>query len=179
MKAGSRAPKRVKPYGIDTRSFQSHNARPLTGYCRGAENDLALEARETAAPRWRWFRSNLAKEPSPIDEPFPALNGGAFSGVAVPESPDPLQRYRWSHLNANDDPQCYVLWPIAVTADHAAAFKASDRAKNHRIGAIAVNDAGSLRFDSGSKARPGWEIDSPDLSGDVELSISEYDAPLL
>ncbi len=149
----------------------------LTGYCRGAENDLALEARETAALDGGWFRSNLAKEPSPIDEPFPALNGGAFSGVAVPESPDPLQRYRWSHLNANDDPQCYVLWPIAVTADHAAAFKVERSGEKSQNWAIAVNDAGSLRFDFGVESAAWLEIDSPDLSGDVELSISEYDAP--
>jgi hypothetical protein len=92
------------------------------------------------------------------------------------ESPDPLVNYRWPAPNADDDLQLYTIWPVSVTADAAGSFGQLDSLIT-AAPAVVVNGAGSIRMDFGQE-NAGWlEIDSPDLNGSVEMSISEYNEP--
>ncbi len=112
----------------------------------------------------------------PIQEPYPALNGGRFLPGRVPASPDPLVRYRWPGPAASDGLQVYQLRPRAVVADDAGAFRGAESATTSRC-RIEVGAPGSLRLDFGVES-PAWlEFDCPDLAGTVELSISEYNRP--
>ena len=46
-------------------------------------------------------------------------------------------------------------------------------------GAVLVKGSGSLRFAFGVESAAWLEFDSPDLSGSVEMSISEYNEPAI
>ncbi len=120
----------------------------------------------------------LGVEPLPLKEPYPRLNGGAFVGPTVPESPDPLVGYRWSKPSAADGLQLYVLRPVAVNATPARSFEHLSAATSGQ-GVILVKGKGSLRFDFGVESAAWLEFDSPDLSGSVEMSISEYNEPAI
>ncbi len=77
---------------------------------------------------------------------------------------------------AADALQVYSLRPVAVRVDTPASFGDAASATTGRC-AVAVLGTGSIRFDFGVES-PAWlEIDSPDLSGAVEMSISEYNEP--
>lgn len=111
-----------------------------------------------------------------VPEPYPALSGGSFSGPAVPESPDPLVAYRWPSPKATDELQSYTLKPVAVQADKPKAFSHLNSLLGNDPN-VTVNGTGSIRMDFGQE-NAGWlELDSPDLDGDVEMSISEYNEP--
>jgi hypothetical protein len=113
---------------------------------------------------------------SPIAEPYPPLHDGAFTGAAVPESPDPLQQFRWTAPGASDELQTYELRPLSVTAEPAGAFAKAGSATTSNCRAT-VNGPGSIRFDFGVENAAWLEFDSPDLSGEVEMSISEFNQP--
>ena len=106
------------------------------------------------------------------------LHGGGFTGVAAPESPDPLVAYLWQQPKATDEPQLYVLRPVGVAATPTAAFDNLPAATAAQ-GAITVRGTGSLRFDFGVESAAWLEFDSPDLNGSVEASISEYNEPAI
>ena len=113
---------------------------------------------------------------SPIAEPYPPLCGGDFSGPAVPDSPDPLVRYRWRNPKAADGFQVYLLRPANVVAEPPASFDDANSATTEQCHAT-VKGVGSIRFDFGVESAAWLEFDSPDLSGDVVMSISEYNEP--
>jgi hypothetical protein len=104
-------------------------------------------------------------------EPYPKLSGGAFSGAKVAESPDPLVAYRWRDVRAGDGLQAYTLRPRRVRVETAGAFVTG------AAGTIAVRGTGSIRFDFGVESAGWLEFDSPDLAGEVEMSIGEYNRP--
>ncbi len=111
-----------------------------------------------------------------VPEPYPEISGGSFSGPPVPESPDPLVAYHWPAPKASDGLEIYTLKPVAVQADVPEAFSNLDSLAVKQPG-VTVNGAGSIRMDFGQE-NAGWlEFDSPDLQGDVEMSISEYNEP--
>jgi hypothetical protein len=113
---------------------------------------------------------------SPITEPYPPVSGGAFSGPRVEESDDPLVDYRWPDPKADDDLQVYQLRPVAVTADPRESFGNLASVTTSRCDVV-VTGVGSIRVDFGVES-PAWlEFDSADLSGAVEMSISEYNLP--
>jgi alpha-L-rhamnosidase len=112
----------------------------------------------------------------PIAEPYPPLNGGRFSGPRVRASNDPLVRYQWTNPKASDGLQVYQLRPVAVDADQPSSFTQLGSAATPNCD-ITVVGTGSIRFDFGVES-PAWlEFDSPDFSGAVEMSISEYNQP--
>ncbi|WP_433892452.1 alpha-L-rhamnosidase C-terminal domain-containing protein [Streptomyces sp. CA-111067] len=112
----------------------------------------------------------------PVGEPYQPLHGGTFSGPAVAASRDPLVRYRWTDPVAADPLQVYQLRPVAAWTQTPASFDGLHSAATGRCG-ITVKGAGSIRFDFGLES-PAWlEFDSADLSGTVEMSISEYNEP--
>src|ERR1700743_224781 len=63
------------------------------------------------------IRTTLGTPGAPNLEPYQPLHNGAFSGPAVPLSPDPLVRYRWENPTTTDNLQHYLLRTMsAVTA---------------------------------------------------------------
>jgi hypothetical protein len=112
----------------------------------------------------------------PCAEPYAPLHGGAFTGPAVPESPDPLQQFRWTAPYEPDELQTYELRPLSVTADPPASFGMPDSATRSEC-RVKVIGPGSIRFDFGVESAAWLEFDSPDLSGEVEMSISEFNQP--
>ena len=128
----------------------------------------------------RTFPTAVSAKPvlrtSPIDQPYPYISTGSFSGPAVPESPDPLVAYRWPSPKATDGLEIYLLKPSTVSSDTAASFdNLGSLTTDHPN--VTVNGAGSIRMDFGAEL-PSWvEFDSADCPGDVEMSISEYNQP--
>jgi alpha-L-rhamnosidase len=113
---------------------------------------------------------------SDAPKPYPEISGGGFTGPAVPESPDPLVAYRWPAPKASDGLQIYALKPVAVHTDESKSFSRLDSLIEAQS-EVNVSGIGSIRMDFG-QVNAGWlEFDSPDLEGDVELSISEYNEP--
>lgn len=55
---------------------------------------------------------------------YPKLEGGAFAGAKVTESPDPLVSYRWRKVAAGDSLQVYTLPPRQRLVETAGAFVA-------------------------------------------------------
>jgi len=136
-----------------------------------------LAALHAAGPT-EWRSALNIDGASVAKQPYPVLNGGTFDGPAVKESPDPLVRYRWKETKADDGLQVYALRPVAVVADTKASFKNFESATGGKTD-IAVMGTGSIRFDFGVESAAWLEFDSPDLSGSVELSISEYNEPAI
>jgi hypothetical protein len=110
-------------------------------------------------------------------EPYEPLHGGSFSGPAVAESPDPLIGYRWSNPQAADALQVYALGFVDTFTETPAAFQKTGGQDGSSETGITVVGAGSLRFDFGVESAAWLEFDSPDMTGTVEMSISEYDEP--
>ena len=118
----------------------------------------------------------LLEETSPIKEPYPALHGGNFNKWVVPESPDPLVNYAWTNPVAGDGLQTYLLAPVAVSADQPDSFQNLNSVTNEHC-QVLVRGPGSMRFDFGVENAAWLEFDSPDFSGTLEMSISEYNEP--
>jgi len=122
--------------------------------------------------------ARLVEGGSPIREPYPALHGGVFLNSVVPESPDPLLNFHWSRPQATDGLQTYLLGPVAVSTDQPDSFGKLDSVGKERC-QVVVRGTGSIRFDFGVESAGWLEFDSPDLSGAVEMSISEYNEPAI
>ena len=124
--------------------------------------------------------ASLLSRRSPIDEPYAYLSGGAMTGEAVPESPDPLVRYVWDNPRAEDSLQIFVVHPRKAEVLSGADSFVGLQTVGDEVCSIRVTGPGELLFDFGTEL-PAWlEIDSPDLDGEgVEMGISEYRAPEL
>lgn len=123
-------------------------------------------------------KSRLAENlfPLEIEEPYPPLSGGSFSGSHVPESPDPLITYRWENPAASDDLQIYILKPVSFSTKSPSSFQNLDSLIEDNT-YVTVNGTGSIRFDFGITNAAWLEFQSEDFSGSVEMSISEYNEP--
>jgi len=124
------------------------------------------------------LKSRLAENffPLEIEEPYPPLSGGSFSGSHVSESPDPLITYRWETPAASDDLQIYVLKPVSFSTKTPSSFQNLDSLIEDST-YVTVNGTGSIRFDFGITSAAWLEFQSEDFSGSVEMSISEYNEP--
>ena len=111
-----------------------------------------------------------------MPEPYKLLSGGEFSGSSIPESRDPLVRYRWSNPEASDDLQIYTLLPVRAFTDTPASFE-NLRSASDKECEVLVQGRGSVCFDFGVESAAWLEFDSPDMAGSVEMSISEYNEP--
>ncbi|HTV43195.1 MAG TPA: alpha-L-rhamnosidase C-terminal domain-containing protein [Candidatus Sulfotelmatobacter sp.] len=114
--------------------------------------------------------------PTPNFGPYEPLHDGAFTGPAIPLSPDPLVRYSWQDPETSDDLQYYLLRPVKVFTDEPGAFAGVKSACGHRCN-ITVRGTGSLRFDFGVESAAWLEFDSPDMPGGVQMGVSEFTAP--
>ncbi|HKG08879.1 MAG TPA: hypothetical protein VKB19_20580, partial [Pedobacter sp.] len=93
------------------------------------------------------------------------------NGIPNPLSPDPIFNYTWSNPKATDDLESYQLKPVSWTTSNPKSFQTADFNNGKPI---VVNGEGYIRFDFGQN-NAGWvEFDSPDLNGQVEVTISEY-----
>jgi len=113
---------------------------------------------------------------APIPEPYAYVGNGSFSGPAVPESLDPLVTYRWPAPKASDALEIYLLKPKAVSADKPESFANLTSLAGDSPG-VTVKGAGAILLDFGRESAAWVEFDSPDCSGGVEMSISEYNEP--
>jgi len=118
--------------------------------------------------------------PTVPNGPYQPLHDGAFTGPAVPLSPDPLVRYFWPDPRSTDDLQYYLLRPVKVFTAQPGAFAGLKSASKPRCN-ITVRGTGSLRFDFGVESAAWLEFDSPDLNpdmpGSVQMGFSEFTAP--
>jgi hypothetical protein len=99
------------------------------------------------------------------------VKDGAYSDPFIAESPDPMHSYRWPSPQASDDLQMYALKPVAVSATAPCSGLESlctDKAN------VTIKGKGRILLDFGVESAAWLEIESPDLSGDVEFGISEY-----
>jgi len=103
---------------------------------------------------------------SPITEPYPYVSTGSFSGVAIPESPDPLVAYRWPNPKASDGLEIYLQKPILVSTDATASFDNLQTLTGESPN-VTVNGKGSIQLDFGRENAAWLEFDSPDLKGSV------------
>ncbi len=113
---------------------------------------------------------------SPIAEPYPYVSTGGFSGPAVPDSPDPLVRYRWPNPKASDGLEIYLRQPESVTSDPPSSFT-NVKSLLTSTPEVTVSGTGTIRVDFGRENAGWFEIDSPDCPGGIQLSISEYNEP--
>ncbi len=120
--------------------------------------------------------THLVQGASPINEPYEPLHGGQFNGPAVTLSPDPLVRYRWQHTNSDDALQYYILRAASVSTPASQAFKGLHSACGESCD-VTVQGTGEIRFDFGTESAAWMEFDSPDLTGKVEMGVSEFNAP--
>ncbi len=120
--------------------------------------------------------THLVPGPSPIAEPYEPLHGGQFTGPTMTLSPDPLVRYRWQHTDADDALQYYILRPATVSTSTPQAFKGLQSACAESCN-ITVQGTGDIRFDFGTESAAWIEFDSSDLTGKVEMGVSEFNAP--
>ncbi|MHA4894364.1 alpha-L-rhamnosidase-related protein [Pedobacter sp. PWIIR3] len=104
---------------------------------------------------------------------YPPLSA-VKKGLLNPLSPDPIFNYTWANPRASDGLESYTLKPVGWTASIPQHFNLADFKKNNTI---VVNGEGDLRFDFGQTNAAWLEFDSPDLSGEIEMSISEYNQP--
>ncbi|MFA5814516.1 MAG: hypothetical protein WC865_02730, partial [Bacteroidales bacterium] len=119
--------------------------------------------------------NKLSWPTSPAPEPYPYAKG-SFSGTPVHESPDPLVAYRWNNPKATDDLNIYTLKPVHATSDSPGSFDNLESLTGKSPDVI-VKGTGSIRVDFGQVNAAWLEFDSEDLSGKVEMSISEYNQP--
>lgn len=111
---------------------------------------------------------------TPISEPYDYVNGGSFTLKEVKASPDPMLQYVWNNPQTDDHLQSYVILPSKIEAILGGQNFSGLSTGNNEQCHIRVNGIGVLRIDFGVEL-PAWlEIDSSDLSGEIEMGISEY-----
>ncbi len=120
--------------------------------------------------------ARLLEGGSPIEEPYKPLHGGSFTGQKAPLSPDPLVAYRWKETKPNDELQTYLLAPVKVTTDQQGSFGNLESVNSPACN-VQVKGSGSIQLDFGVESAAWMEFESPDLTGDVKMSISEYNEP--
>ncbi len=115
---------------------------------------------------------------SPITEPYPPLHGGEFTNSSVSDSPDPLIAFKWNKPESSDGLQTYLLGPVHASTDAPTSFENLPTLTSQN-GNVLVKGAGSICVDFGVESAAWLEFDSPDCSGAVQMSVSEFNKPPL
>ena len=113
-----------------------------------------------------WLLSATAQ----IPEPYRPLQGGSFQGKPSSFSPDPIMNYQWSDLQRHDSLQYFISHPVSMVTEKGTKV-------SFRPELVTVPGNCDLRFDFGREYAAWAEFDCPDLTADVEMSISEYNEP--
>ena len=116
-------------------------------------------------------------EKSPAPQPYEYITG-KHTGEKVPLSPDPLIDLRWENPQADDELQIYTLKPVVIQTDAPESFENLMSLKKNQSNVV-VKGTGSIMMDFGQENAAWLEFDSDDLSGDVSMSISEYNEPAI
>lgn len=136
---------------------------------------VAVGAATTPSARSRLFLGNGS-----APEPYPYLNGGAFTGGDVPGATDPLAQYQWT--DPEIDPrvlQLYNLRPSAAvqTDGSSSSFENVDSLLTKSPN-MTINGLGTVRLDFGLE-NPAWlELDivgPPGVETCLMLGIGEMD----
>jgi alpha-L-rhamnosidase len=99
------------------------------------------------------------------------VKDGAHSDPIIAESPDPMHTYRWPSPQASDDLQTYALKPVTVSSTApCSGLESLSTDRTH----VTIKGKGRILLDFGVESAGWLEIESPDLNGDVEFGISEY-----
>jgi len=114
---------------------------------------------------------------SPAPQPYPYIQAKAL-GSEVPESPDPLVSWRWEDPKAADELEIYALHPVHITTSQPSSF---ENLESMALGEerVTIKGSGDIMIDFGQVNAAWLEFDSDDLSGSVEMSISEYKEPAI
>ena len=109
---------------------------------------------------------------SPIKQPHEYIHDGFFiSEIEHEYSVDPLINYRFNKLNVDDDYQIYVMPPKEFITNNKNSF--NNLIIQNPLN-IEVVGPGEIMIDFGAEF-PAWlEIDSPDLTGEILLGVSEF-----
>ncbi len=113
---------------------------------------------------------------SPAAQPYGYVQDGTFSGPEVPDSPDPLVAFRWNVIK--NDLEIYLRKPVSVSTDHPDSFSNLSSLTGNTPN-VTVNGTGSIKMDFGIENAAWLEFDSDDLTGTVDMSISEYNQPAI
>ena len=159
-------------------------SKPLRGRPYPASAPRRLIALLLAAPA---AAAAAVTAPAPgfgvAPQPWPPLSGGAFSGPAAPESPDPLVAYVWPLPAVNDSVLQITAAPAVAAGPSAATARDAFLNAASAAGSIACNITvqgnGTLVVDFGVERAAWFEFDSADLPdaelGNIVVGISEYD----
>lgn len=113
---------------------------------------------------------------SPIVQPYDYVSDGGFSGKEQPYSPDPLVTYRWNNPIAADPLEIFLRKPLAADTESPDSFSGLCSLMTDHSD-VTVKGTGSICMDFGAEYAGWLEIDSPDLSGEIALGVSEYNQP--
>ncbi len=105
-----------------------------------------------------------------IQAPYKSISG-TFSGMQVAHSPDPLVALRWENPRWTDSLEVYVLTPARVIADNTENVSIKNNTS------MTVNGACNLLFDFGRVSAAWFEFEAPEIDGEIEMSISEFNEP--
>ncbi|WP_159076407.1 alpha-L-rhamnosidase C-terminal domain-containing protein [Flagellimonas amoyensis] len=106
-----------------------------------------------------------------VSQPYQSLHGGNYLKDKNVYSPDPLINYVWDSPSASDSLQIYYLNPEKINFYPPQSFN------QIKDSTILISGKGEIMLDFG-RVSAGWlEFESDDLSGEVEMSISEYNEP--
>ena len=128
------------------------------------------------------FHKDLSEFPNDdtirkASEPYPNISA-KLCGPEIRISPDPLVNYCWQNPKASDGLEIYNLKPIAIKTTNPLAFQNILSAKTNKP-AIIVNGKGTILLDFGQVNAAWLEMDSPDLTDTIQMSISEYNEPAI
>lgn len=132
--------------------------------------EIRLFGRVTAPPNSPIWGS------SPISEPYDYVADGSFSGAEQPASPDPLVSYRWDNPTADDSLEIFLRKPQQATTRQPDSFTGLDTLAADSQ-SVRVTGEGTIQLDFGAEFAGWLEIDSPDLTGEITLGVSEYNQP--
>ena len=113
---------------------------------------------------------------SPIAQPYAYLSKSGWTGKTNPLSPDPIYGYRFEETSVDDALQIYLKKPVLAYTDSPASFSGLDSVSQENT-SIVVTGPGTIVVDFGVEVPAWFEIDSPDLTGKVTMSVSEYNQP--
>lgn len=121
---------------------------------------------------WLWLLLIPFVVKAQVKQPYKKLHGGSFSSQKNPASPDPLVNYQWLNTDAAQALQYFVAKPITAQTFPSSAASVIN---NEWL----IRSDVDIMFDFGVEHAAWPEFDSKELSGDVEMSISEYNEPAI